>query len=412
MTSKTELVEQLLKQLNDLPHRNKEALDALYKRSEMIVRNIFGTDSPYLNNLTDIDFYPNIYPTDEITRDMRWKSGTSELKNLYETMLEEITLFDVVDPTPSAVEPKKAEGKTEYDLAFSFAGEDRPYVRQVKEECEKLGLKVYYDEDRKIDQWGKSIIGEQRKVYSGYKTKHFVPFISQYYFTKPTPTDEFKSALAESTKRERYILPIKLDESDISVEYLHSDTQYLKKSDYIPQRLAAALNKIVQGIDAPAKDVEKLLEDELDLSGPKVTPHNYSKYEEAESLLAYIADQFRLNSEKLKAEGYVPVIRINDNKLMIQVERDGKTLFILNAFFSSMGENRIGYNFAQRSMMANAQPENGSIEPFYSKSEQKPLYVFTDYGSFGSTDLVGGRYLTKKEIVKFFWDKMNKQLES
>ena len=411
MTSKTELVEQLLKQLNDLPHRNKEALDAMYKRSEMIIRNIFGKDSTYLNDLTSINFYPSVYPTDEITMDMRWKSGTSETKNLYTTMLEEISLFDTNIET-TIKSKKEITKEIEFDLAFSFAGEDRSYVKQVKEECEKLGLKVYYDEDRKIDQWGKSIIGEQRKVYSGYKTKHFVPFISQYYFTKPTPTDEFKSALAESTKRERYILPIKLDESEISVEYLHSDTQYLKKSDYTPQRLATALNKIVQGIDAPAKDVEKLLEDELDLSGPKVTPRTYSKYEEAESLLVYIADQFKANSEKLKAGGYVPVIRINDNKLMIQIERDGKTLFILNVFFSNMGDNRIGYNFAQRSIMANAQPENGNIEPFYNTEEKKALYIFNDYGSFGSMGLIGGKYLTKKEIVKFFWGKMNKQLES
>jgi hypothetical protein len=39
---------------------------------------------------------------------------------------------------------------TEYDLAFSFAGEDRDYVEQVKDACKKLGLSVYYDRDRKI----------------------------------------------------------------------------------------------------------------------------------------------------------------------------------------------------------------------------------------------------------------------
>lgn len=407
MPSKTELVEQLLIQLNDLPHRNKEALDKLYKRSEMIIRNLFGTDSPYLKTLTAIDFYPRVYPTDEITRDMTWKSGTSTLKNLYETMLEEIALFSIGDSAPATAELKKAAMITEFDLAFSFAGEDRNYVKRVKDACEKLGLTVYYDEDRKIEQWGKSFIAEQRKVYGGYKTKHFVPFISQHYFEKPIPTDEFRSALAESTKRERYILPIKLDHSKISTEYLHSDTQYLTKSDYSIDELALALREIVQGITAPAKDVEKILEDELNLSGPKITPRTYSKYEEAESLLTYIADQFKRNSEKLRPKGYVPIVRINDNKLMVQVERDGRTLFILNAFFSNMGDNHIGYNFARRSMMANANSENGNIEPVFNKEEQKSGYLLNDFSNFSSIK----DFKTKEQIVEFFWNKMNQQLE-
>lgn len=407
MPSKTDLVEQLLVQLNDLPHRNKEALDKLYKRSEMIIRNLFGIDSPYLKTLTSIDFYPRVYPTDEITRDMRWKSGTSALKNLYETMLEEITLFSGNDPSLVTAKSKKAAIITEFDLAFSFAGEDRDYVRRVKEACEKLGLTVYYDEDRKIEQWGKSFITEQRKVYGGYKTKHFVPFISQHYFEKPIPTDEFRSALTESTKRERYILPIKLDHSKISTEYLHSDTQYLTKDDYSIDELALALRKIVQGIDAPAKDIEQILEDELNLSGPKIIPRTYSKYEEAESLLVYVADQFRRNSDKLKTEGYMPAVRINDNKLMVQIERDGRTLFVLNAFFSSMGDNHIGFNFAQRTMVANANAENGNIEPVFNKEEQKPGYLLNDYSNFNS---IKG-FMTREQIVEFFWDKMNQQLE-
>lgn len=37
--------------------------------------------------------------------------------------------------------------ETEYELAFSFAGEDREYVEAVKTACENLGLSVYYDKD-------------------------------------------------------------------------------------------------------------------------------------------------------------------------------------------------------------------------------------------------------------------------
>lgn len=293
----------------------------------------------------------------------------------------------------------------EYDLAFSFASEDREYVEEVKRQCDKLELATYYDKDRKIDQWGKSFIGEQRKVYSGYKTKHFVPFISQYYFSKPIPTDEFKSALYESLKRTRYILPIKLDDSDVSVEYLHKDIQYLKKSEYTPEQLAQALKQIVEESNAVAKDVDKLLEDELDLPLPKIIPRTYSKYEEAEALISYVAEKFEKNLSKLRTNGYAPVVRKKGDNLMILVERDGKTLFVLNLFFSSISNNDIGYNFDQRSTGNNS--ENGHITPSFDKETRKAGYILNDYSSnFGDKEMS-----TKDEIVKFFWDKMNQELE-
>jgi hypothetical protein len=300
-----------------------------------------------------------------------------------------------------------SDSANEYDLAFSFAGEDREYVKTVKEACVRLGLSVYYDEDRKIDQWGKSFIGEQRKVYSGYKTKHFVPFISQHYFAKPIPTDEFKSALMESTKRSQYILPIKLDDSEVSVEYLHRDTQYLKKTDYSPDQLAGALKYIVNKSSEPAKDVDQLLTDELELPGPKITPRAYSKFEEAEALIAYIAAQFKKNLPSLRAEGYAPVVRKKDDAVYVAVERDGKTLFVLNIFFSRMGDNRIGFNFNQRSMMANASSENGNIEPVFDKEQRKAGYLLNDWPNNGGKDL-----RSKAQIVEFFWNKMNKDLEA
>lgn len=295
-----------------------------------------------------------------------------------------------------------------FDLAFSFAGEDRHYVKEVKDACEKLGLTVYYDEDRKIDQWGKSFLGEQRKVYSGYKTKHFVPFISRHYFAKPVPTDEFKSALMESTKRSQYILPIKLDNSEIAVEYLHRDTQYLKKDEYTPEQLAGALKYVVDRGEEPPKQIDKLLDDELKLPAPKIVPRTYSKFQQAEALIEYVASKFEKHLPRLQDEGYTPIVRKKDDSAHIMVEKDGKTLFVLNIFFSSMGDNHIGFNFAQRSMMANANSENGNIEPVFNKEEQKSGYLLNDFSNFSS---IKG-FKTKEQIIEFFWDKMNQQLET
>jgi len=294
-----------------------------------------------------------------------------------------------------------------FDLAFSFAGEDREYVEAVKNACVKLGLSVYYDKDRKIDQWGKSFIGEQRKVYSGYKTRHFVPFISEYYFAKPIPTDEFRSALMESTKRSQYILPVKLDGSKVLAEYLHADTQYLKSSDYTPDQLAGALKYIVNRGNETAKDVDQLLTDELYLPTPRGVPRSYSKFEAAELLLDYIIKKFNEHLPKLRQEGYAPVVRKKDESVYIMIERAGKTLFVVNIFFGNMGENVLGYNLDRQRFGGSALSYNGTIEPEFEKQTQQSKYLLTDYTNFGDKSLK-----TKEEIVEFFWGMMNQRLEA
>jgi hypothetical protein len=71
-----------------------------------------------------------------------------------------------------------------YDLAVSFAGEQRTYVEQVVRACQRRGLRVFYDRDMNNEWWGKSFIREQRKVYSS-RTRFFVPFLSSEYLAKP-----------------------------------------------------------------------------------------------------------------------------------------------------------------------------------------------------------------------------------
>jgi hypothetical protein len=50
-----------------------------------------------------------------------------------------------------------------YDIAVSFAGEQRPYVEATVNEAKKLGLRVFYDNDMNVEWWGKNFIVEQRK---------------------------------------------------------------------------------------------------------------------------------------------------------------------------------------------------------------------------------------------------------
>ena len=48
-------------------------------------------------------------------------------------------------------------GKFQYDVALSFAGEQRKYVRQVSVWLDKLGISNFYDNNEKATLWGKTL---------------------------------------------------------------------------------------------------------------------------------------------------------------------------------------------------------------------------------------------------------------
>jgi len=52
-----------------------------------------------------------------------------------------------------------------YDVALSFAGQDRRYVTQVAEQLKLRGIRVFYDEYEQADLWGKNLYDHLSKVY-------------------------------------------------------------------------------------------------------------------------------------------------------------------------------------------------------------------------------------------------------
>jgi hypothetical protein len=117
-----------------LGYRDDDALDALVRRLEMVVRNVFGTDSKYLTDLTKIRFHPMVYPADEEYYASTWKSGCRSLTNLIRTMQEELVLFG---GTATSVGPPAAPDET---AVFIVHGHDETMKVSVARILEKLGL--------------------------------------------------------------------------------------------------------------------------------------------------------------------------------------------------------------------------------------------------------------------------------
>jgi hypothetical protein len=104
----------------------------------------------------------------------------------------------------------------DYDVALSFAGEDRHYVDPIATLLKRRQVNIFYDAFEQGAMWGKDLYQHFSKVYFE-RSRFFIPFLSQNYAAKKWTTHELRNAQArafQETKQE-YILPIRLDDTEI-----------------------------------------------------------------------------------------------------------------------------------------------------------------------------------------------------
>ena len=128
-----------------------------------------------------------------------------------------------------------------YDVALSFAGEDRNYVEQVAKELDANGVKVFYDKFEVADLWGKDLYSHLTEVYNK-QTRFTIMFVSEYYASKLWTNHERKAAQAKAfTQNSEYILPVRIDDTDIPG--ILPTTAYIRSNEYSPAQLVSLIIK-------------------------------------------------------------------------------------------------------------------------------------------------------------------------
>jgi hypothetical protein len=103
----------------------------------------------------------------------------------------------------------------EYDVALSFAGEDRPYVAEVARALSADGIRVFYDENERASLWGRDLYQHLSSVYKD-RALYVVVFISANYSRKLWTSHELQSAQARAfSESSEYILPARFDDTEI-----------------------------------------------------------------------------------------------------------------------------------------------------------------------------------------------------
>ena len=151
-------------------------------------------------------------------------------------------------------ESKLTESR-EYQVALSFAGEQRDYVEEVARHLAAKSIAVFYDGFEQPRLWGKDGTEIFHEIFSK-KTTYVVMFISEAYAKKAWTRHERRSALSRMLMEEReYILPVRFDETPIPG--LPDSILHLNAGDHSPAALSAIVaQKLgIADFDGKASDV-------------------------------------------------------------------------------------------------------------------------------------------------------------
>jgi hypothetical protein len=111
-----------------------------------------------------------------------------------------------------------------YDIAISFAGEDRQTAQRIAALLKTNQIKVFFDEFEEANLLGENLYEKFHTVYTK-EAKFCIILVSDAYNKKTWTSHERRSAQERAlTESSAYILPLRLD--DTSLPGLHSTTGY------------------------------------------------------------------------------------------------------------------------------------------------------------------------------------------
>lgn len=159
---------------------------------------------------------------------------------------------------------------TKFDIALSFAGEDRKYVDEVATLLKEKGISVFYDLFEEENLWGKNLYDYLSDIYQN-QARYTIMFISSSYKQKLWTNHERQAMQSRAFQEsQEYILPAKFDDTEIvgvlpTVGYI--DLRVKK-----PEQFARIIERklIYSGGTIPSENLRKALSTITPV--PKIAP--------------------------------------------------------------------------------------------------------------------------------------------
>jgi hypothetical protein len=133
-----------------------------------------------------------------------------------------------------------------YDVAISFAGEDRAEADALARALKAIGLRVFYDDFEQASLWGKDLFSTLYDVYS-HQARYCIMLVSKWYVDKVWTVHERREA-QERVLNERdneYLLPVRIDNTPLpglpkTIAYLDASIGMDRVANLFVQKLSTA----------------------------------------------------------------------------------------------------------------------------------------------------------------------------
>ncbi len=295
--------------------------------------------------------------------------------------------------------------KFEYDVALSFAGEDRAYVEKVADYLKENSVKVFYDDFEKIDLWGKDLYVYLDEVYQK-KARYCVMFLSCHYAEKLWTNHERKSAQAGAfIEKGEYILPARFDKTEIPG--IIPTVSYIDLSSLEPEEFGKLIiKKLKKGTADISRSPEVFRK-------PKVSKiKSFNPYKETQNILKFIPSEIQKRCDSLSEKGVSCSVFGRDGRTCIRILLDGETKYSLDMGIGGIGgDNSIGFYGVEGEMLSSS---SGSFNAWanieWNQKKDDAVMKFNDISLLNSFN-TGEKEYTKKEFLEALWNKICDVLE-
>lgn len=128
-----------------------------------------------------------------------------------------------------------------YDVALSFAGEQRAYVQKVAAALRRRGIRPFYDDYEKAALWGKDLYEHLDWIYQK-AARYCVLFASKDYAEKVWTTHERRNAQVRTLQsNQEYVLPVRFDDTEFPG--LRPTVVYVEARPLPPEKLAELISE-------------------------------------------------------------------------------------------------------------------------------------------------------------------------
>lgn len=290
-------------------------------------------------------------------------------------------------------------GEKEFDVALSFAGENREYVEEVASVLKEYGVEVFYDAFEAVDLWGEDLGEKLHEIYSK-QAEFCVIFISGYYKNKIWPTHEKRSILERAINQATpYLLPARFD--DTALPGLQSTISYIDLNDYTPTEFAHLIIEKIKG----EKSIEKETKNKSDIRLPKEPPPAINPYEEAQAFIDYVRSELSARKDIIDNAGAALSLFDRGDRVCIRILDNGETIYALDIWPGGFTTDT-GLRFnSSRGKITTQGGTSATAELIWSEENEEVALKMIDFSLFS---MFGGEpvVMTYSEFVTKLWDRI------